>query len=260
MDTKKDRKSYDRYIVPAIEKAARVLLCLAETKATHMSLTEICAESGIQTSRAFYILSTLQRYGLAQRNIGGRGYSLGPGFIALSRKVLYNITLPQLSEPLLKELAKHAECTAMLGLIANEHVITVAKSEGGPDVLVNVQIGSSFPHTHGAEGKAIAAFMPEDELAELLQKNELYFHGRPENLDRERLQREFEECRHVGYALDLGEFVGRLNAVAAPVLGHNGEPIGCIIVVGLLSADKARQLGPEVVRAGRTISDLLADL
>jgi hypothetical protein len=38
----KDPKSRDRYIVPAVEQAGRLLFCLADAETSHLSLNEIC--------------------------------------------------------------------------------------------------------------------------------------------------------------------------------------------------------------------------
>ena len=109
MTKTRETKSKSRYTVPAVEQAARLLFCLAETDSSHMSLTQICAKIGLHESRAFSLLETLQQFGLTQRNIGGKGYSLGPGLITLSRKVIDNFNAPRLAEPYLKELAQLSE-------------------------------------------------------------------------------------------------------------------------------------------------------
>ena len=63
---KKDKNADNKYIVPAVEQAIRVLLCLAGSKQAHMGLTEICEEVRIHKSKAFGILHTLQRFSLVQ--------------------------------------------------------------------------------------------------------------------------------------------------------------------------------------------------
>lgn len=254
MKDNKNTKSHDRYMVPAIKQAAEVLFCLAESDATHMSLTEICAKVGIHSGRAFSILHSLQEFGLTRRNIGGKGYSLGPGLVTLSRKVLDDFDAPRLAAPIIEELAKKGDCTAILGLIVDDQVMVAAKYEGRKEVGLTVRIGRHFPITHGAEGKAMVAFLPEKKREEILRGEELYFYRTPEKLDRKRLENEFEKCRHLGYALDLGEMNPKFNAVATPVFGPSGTPIGHITVIGILSASWARKLGPMVADAGKELS------
>jgi DNA-binding IclR family transcriptional regulator len=246
--------SHDKYLVPAVEQALRVLFRIAQAESAHMNLTEICEELGLHKSTAFGILQTLRKFGLVQTGGRGKGYTLGPGLIGLSRRFLDTLSAPKLAEPLLAELAAKVGATAALGLIADKNVFVAAKHEGGSVLGITMRVGHRFPLTYGCHGKAIAAFLPEEELDGLLQDGEVYFHGDPSKFDRDRLNAEMNRCRSSWFAEDLEEMVPGLNVVAAPVLGPNERPVGYIAVLGLSSAKIARQCGPLVAEAGRTLS------
>ena len=247
-------KPDQRYIVPAVDHAVRVLLCLSENGSPRKSLTEICAQVGMHKSHAFSILHTLQKFNLVQKNDKKRGYSLGPGLIALSRQVIDNLNIPGLSRPILEELAIKVRGTAALGLIEGRDVYVVSKYEGEQKVDLTLKVGRRFPLSHGSHGKAIASFMHRDELDNLLKEKDLYFHGEPEQFNRDRLIKEMEDCRCDGFALELGEITPGLNTAASPVIGMNGSPIGYIVIIGLFSADATRRFGPLVAEAGRALS------
>lgn len=247
-------KPDSRYTVPAVDRAARILFCLAETGTSRKSLTEICAQVGIHKSHAFSILHTLQGFNLVQKNGRKRGYSLGPGLITLSRRVIDNVNIAGLSSPILEELAKRVGGTAALGLIEGRDVYVVSKYEGERKIELTLRVGRRFPLTHGSHGKAIAAFMGGNELENLLREKDLYFHGEPEQFDRERLMKELEDCRRYGFALELGEITPGLHTVASPVLGPGGSPIGYIVIIGLFSSENTRRFGPWVAEAGRALS------
>jgi DNA-binding IclR family transcriptional regulator len=250
----KKKGSEERYLVPAVEQASRVLFCLAGAGASHMSLIEICAQVGIHKSKAFSILETLQKFGLVQRNTDGKRYALGPSLVSLSRKVLDNLSPPRLARPILEELAGKAESTAVLGLIIDKSVFIAAKHEGQGDIGVTMRIGHRFPLTYGAHGKAIAAFLPKNERDLLLEGKDLYFHGDPAKLDRARLKNELAQCLRDGFAEDLGELNRGLHVVATPVLGPNRTPIGFIEILLLFSGKAAHRFGPLVAEAGKTLS------
>jgi len=252
--TASQKTSDERYLVPAVEQASRVLFCLAGAGASHMSLTEICARVGIHKSKAFSILETLQKFGLVQRNTEGKGYALGPGLVSLSRKVLDDLSPPRLAQPILEELAERAGSTAVLGLIVDRNVFVAAKQEGEGNIGVTIRIGHRFPLTYGAHGKAIVAFLPGKDRDSLLRSIDLYFHGDPAKLDRARLQKELARCRRKGFAEDLGELNRGLNVVAAPVFGPKRTPIGFVEIFVLFSAKAAHRFGPMVAEAGRTLS------
>lgn len=244
----------EKYIVPAVEQASRVLFCLAGSSSSQMSLQDICTQVGIHKSKAYSILLTLQKFGLVQRFSDRKGYALGPGLITLSRKVLDDFNAPRLAEPLLEELATKFGGTATLGLISDRMVFIAAKNEGGVDIGVTLRIGHRFPLTYGSHGKAIAASLPEKDLELLLKGNKLYFHGTPEKLDLRRLTEELTECRQNGFALDLGDMKPGLNSVAAAVFGPGARPIGYIALIGLFSNEVASESGPFVSTAAKALS------
>jgi len=250
----KKKRSEERYLVPAVEQASRILFCLAGTGASHMSLIEICAQVGIHKSKAFSILETLQKFGLVQRNTDGKKYALGPNLVSLSRKVLDNLSPPRLAQPILEELAGKAESTAVLGLIIDRSVFIAAKHEGEGNIGVTMRIGHRFPLTYGAHGKAMVAFFPRKERDLLLEEKDLYFHGDPAKLDRVRLKKELAQCLRDGFAEDLGELNRGLHVVASPVLGPNRAPIGFIEIFVLFSTKAAHRFGPLVAEAGKTLS------
>jgi DNA-binding IclR family transcriptional regulator len=243
-----------RYTVPAVEQAVRVMLCLAESGSSPRSLTDICGEVGIHRSKAFSILNTLDEYGFVKKNPNRRGYMLGPGLLTLTGKMLENLSLPRLVEPVLSGLAKKVGATVTLGAISDDKTYVVAEYLGAPGIGISSPVGHVNPITYGAHGKAIAAFLPKTELEELLKNKELYFYGRPEKCNQTRLKRELVNCRRNGFALELGDIQKGMNAVAVPVLDQNSYPVGYLTIVGFFTGEEAMKLGPLAVEAVKEIS------
>ena len=254
MTKQKKTTPEDKYIVPAVEQAMRVLFRIAQSDSAHMNLTQICEETGIHKSTAFCLLHTLRKYGIVQTQGRGKGYTLGPGLIGLSRRFLDTLSAPRLADPILADLAGKAGVTAALGLIADDNVFVAAKHEGGIPLGITMRVGHRFPLTFGCHGKAICAFLPETERDALLKEKKLYFHGDPSAFDRKRFMKEIAKCRRDGFAEDLEETMPGLNAVAAPVIGPNQRPIGYIVLLGLASLEAVRRYGPMVAEAAKSLS------
>jgi len=252
--TAKKKLSDERYLVPAVEQASRILFCLSGTLSSHMSLIEICAQVGIHKSKAFSILETLLRFRLVQKNPNGKGYSLGPSLVSLSRKVLDDLNPARLAQPILEDLARKASSTAVLGLIVDKDVFVAAKHEGEGNIGVTMRIGHRLPLTYGAHGKAICAYLPKKERDDLLRVHDLFFYGDPAKLDRTRLRKELAQCRREGFAEDLGEVNPGLHVIATPVRGPNRTPVGYIEIFVLFSAKTAHRFGPLVAEAGKMLS------
>jgi len=243
-------------LVPAVEQAGRILICLAQNAPARMKLTDLCKSVGIHKSKGYSILNTLQKFGFVQRDVEGKLYALGPGLISLGRKVLDSLNVGKIAEPFLERLAGQTHSMAAFGLIADDNVFVIGKQEGG-EIGLTIRIGHRYRITHGAHGKAVVAFMPEAERSRILAQPRLYFHGDPSRFDPERLERELERCRQEGYAEDVGQMNPKINTVAAPVFASAGQPIGVMFVVGLFSKSLVRQYGALAAQSARQVSELL---
>jgi DNA-binding IclR family transcriptional regulator len=243
-------------LVPAVEQAGRILLCLAQNAPSRMNLTDICRKVGIHKSKGYNIMNTLRNFGFVTRENDGKLYSLGPGLISLGRKVLDNLHYKDAAEPFLERLADKTGTAAFFGLIADGNVFIVAKHETGANMGVSIRLGHRYPISHGAHGKAAVAFMPERERAAVLRRRELFFHGDPSNLDRERLLAELERCRERGYAEDIGEQHPGINGVASPVFVAEGKLIGTLFVIGLFPRERVEEYGALVAEAALQLSML----
>jgi DNA-binding IclR family transcriptional regulator len=241
------------YIVPAVEQAVRVMLCLANNGSNPKNLTDICREVGIHRSKAFSILNTLNEFGLVKKNPNRKGYVLGPGLLTLTGKILKNLNLPRLVEPTLQDLARKTGALAALGVISDDKAFVVAQCEG-PGLGVSAPIGRVAPISYGAHGKAIAAFLTEHELEDLLEDGDLYFFGNPDKFDRARLMEDLARCKRDGFAVDLGDVNPSLNAVSSPLLDPDKKPVGYITIVGFFPKEDAFRFGPLVASAAKTIS------
>jgi len=255
----KEEKIKSKYtgVVPAVDQASRLLICLARNPSFKMNLTDICKNVGIHKSKGYSILNTLQRYGLVHKDTLGKTYSLGFGLISLSRKVLDNLNYEAIAGSYLKKLADQTHSTALLGIIDNTNVFVAAKQEADQTVGVTTRIGHRFSITHGAHGKAIVSFLAEDEKEKILRHNKLFFHGSASRFDRERLDGEIKRCRQDGYAIDMGELNPGINVIASPLFDSQGSLIGSMFIMGTFFESHIREYGAKVTEIAKQFSNML---
>jgi DNA-binding IclR family transcriptional regulator len=244
-------------LVPAVEQASRILVALANEPSGRMNLTDICAAVGIHKSKGYSILNTLAHFAFVRRSPQTKAYSLGPGLLFLSGKVLKDLDVREAAAPVLRKLAEDTAGTAFLGIISGGHVFVVAKDEGSQDMGVTIRLGHRFPLAWGAHGKAIAAFMPGPERDNVLNGLKIYFHGSPAKFEPARFHRELDECRETGFAVDLGDMKAGIHAVASPVFGPGGKLIGSLAVVGTFPPEMVQKHGSEVAGAAGELSELI---
>ncbi|MFH1113874.1 MAG: IclR family transcriptional regulator [Pseudomonadota bacterium] len=249
-----DSKPAYTSLVPAVEQASRILLCLAQDPSVQPTLTDICKRVGIHKSKGYSILNTLLNFGFVRRDPQDKTYSLGTGLLFLSSRVLKNLDLHRAVEPFLQTLSVRTKSTAFLAKVEGKYVYVIAKDEGTQDIGVFITMGHRFPITWGAHGKAITAFASDSERKVILGRDRLYFYGDPSLFDATRLENELVMCRNNGYAVDLGEMHTGIRAVAAPVFGPEGRLIGSLVVMGTFPEELLDTHGVQAAQTARDFS------
>jgi DNA-binding IclR family transcriptional regulator len=240
--------------VPALEQACRILLCLEKTSKSKMTLTEISKEVGIHKSKGYSILSVLEQFGFVEKNPDTKAYSLGIGLIFLSRYVLDHLDYQAIINPFLRILTEETNGTACFGLMNRQYLYITAKYEARQNLGVTMRLGHRFHFTFGAHGKAIVAFMPDDERDKVLAGEKLHFYGEKTNLNLKRLKEELTRCRELGYAVDPGESQSGIHAVSAPVFGVDGNIVGCIILIGTFPLSVIEKYGQKTASIAKQVS------
>ncbi len=254
---KRTNPSSYKPIVPAVDQACRILLCLSKNENFKMGLTEIVKEVGIHKSKGFSILHTLNQFGFVEKDLRAKTYSLGPGLLSLARHVLDNIRYPEVVSPFLQRLAIETNGTALFGLIDGDHVTVVGKHEGNQNIGFTVRLGHRFHITLGAHGKAIVAFLPEAERERILARKKVYFFGDPFKMDRDLLKKELGEAKTMGYARDLGGVTPGVNVVSAPLFANHDKLIGCLILMGTFPEINMEDYGAKIALMAYHISQKL---
>ena len=233
-------------------------------KKTHEIYTTpgLLPEAMIKSNRFYHADAVIARpdlyrgdeYDFVEKNPRTKTYRLGLGIIHLARNILNNLDIRDIIKAPLRRLAVETELTAHYGQIVGSQFYIISKEEGNTDFGYNMHIGISHDITHGAHGKAIVAFMPEDERQEILNRDYLCFYGDGQPVDRDVLLTELEEARASGYATDIRVTNPNIIAISSPVFDGDGIIVGCIILIGVFSRAKLKGYGEKVAHAAIDIS------
>ncbi len=251
------QKSKYKSTVPAVEQSLKLLNFLAEHSDTSLTLTEICERLDIHKSKAYTILNTLIGYDFIEKNPRTKTYRLGLGIVHLARNILNNLNIREMVKGPLYQLAMETELTAHYGQIAGSNFYIIAKEESNTDFGYSMRIGISHDITHGAHGKAVVAFMPEEKRQEILGREYLCFYGDGKSVDMDKLLAELEEARTNGYATDIRVTNPNITAISSPVFEGGGSIVGCIILIGIFPRAKLKSFGKKVTEAAFDISHIL---
>ncbi|HXH13323.1 MAG TPA: IclR family transcriptional regulator [Alphaproteobacteria bacterium] len=240
----------------SVEKAIDVLFCF-DLHHPQLRLVDISRRLGLHKSTAYRLLSLLKKRGLVAVDPANQLYSLGPGLIELAWIVLRQQDLRTICRPYLEELRRATNETVSVHVRIGDKRVCVEELESGHEVKFSETLGLTAPIHVGAPGKALLAFLSEDELSRLLPTLSLT-PITPETItDLGALQRELAATRAQGYAISRGERSPLSAAVAAPIRDRSGQPVAAISVGGpvhRLTSKVIKDVAGQVMKVAGEIS------
>jgi len=235
-------------IVPAVDRAARMLRMLEEEQAP-LSISTLARRLDASKGAVREVLETLRYHGLVARDEETKLYGLGARLIRLGALARARVGIAAAARPHLRSLADENGETALLLQIQEGQLVvheTAEPEQRRLPVSVTATPGATIPLLAGACGKVVLAFLdPEETPAG----------GSPTVTDEE-----LADVRARFYAVDDEEYFAGVRGVSAPILQEDGYLIGVLLVSGLaasLQADQLEPIGEQAAAAAREISAAL---
>jgi DNA-binding IclR family transcriptional regulator len=247
------------YSVPAVERALSVLQCLGDSK-RGFSISEIGRRLKIPKSSAHLILTTLERRGFLQKNTQTGRYHFGLQLVSLSRTALENLDLREEAKPFLRLLMQESSLTVHMAVLERDEAVIIEKVEAPGLVRLASWIGRRLDINCTGVGKALVAFLPDDDLEVLIRTKDFARHNQRTIVSKSALKKELMLVRQLGYALDNEEDEPGVCCLGAPVFDGDGKAVAAISVAGTTSqigSGRIPELARQVVQAARGISTRL---
>ncbi|SNR42391.1 IclR family transcriptional regulator [Actinomadura mexicana] len=224
-----------------------------------VSLTRIADDLGISKSTVLRLAQPLIDGDLLTRDRETGWFRLGHGALRLGQAYLSSLDMRSVAADPLRRLQHLAGETCHLVVYEAPDVVYIDKVENEHNVRMASRVGLRMPAYRTAVGKAVLAWLGEDDLQAAVAA------GMPARTERTitdpaRLAAELERVRLCGYAVDDRENEPEVRCVAAPVFDHTDRAVGALSVSGLasrLTPARVREVGPMVERAGLEISRVL---
>jgi IclR family acetate operon transcriptional repressor len=226
LEARRDRATNDRHSIQSVDRALYLLDTIAEAGG-EATLTDLANRTGLNISTCHHLLATLIKRGFVTKVTGRRLYALGARILYLSHACL-QVDLPRRAEPYLEAINEATGETVHLAALQGDSVITLAVREARHAVRVDTgKVGRvEAPHATSV-GKAILAWLPEDEMRRILAHGmkrctENTITEFPELLESLRI------VRRNGYAVDREESLPGVICVGAAIRDQAGTVIGGI--------------------------------
>lgn len=242
-----------------VRDAVGVLQCFSASEPL-LGVTEIARRTGMHKSSVSRIMATLEDTRFLERDPTTRRFRLGDGLYALAAPMFSRRSLAETVRPVLEKLATTAGETASFN-IWNGREATVIESAAGTNAIGHfAPIGMRNPAHCTSSGKLLLAFDPRADLETLLEEG-LHQYTQNSITDAEDLRAALAEIRANGVAVNRGEFLEDVGAVAALVKREGDRVAGALsLSVPMYRFDHERQaeLSAIVTEYARLLTEALS--
>jgi DNA-binding IclR family transcriptional regulator len=231
-------------VIQSVDRAIRVLTALQGAR--RMSLSELATRLELAPSTTHGIVRTLVEHGMVVQERGSSRYQLGPAVLRLGNVYLDTLELRSKTIPWAEDLARRTGFAVRTGVLLVDDVVII-HHEPRPDGSRQMpEVGIVIPVHASALGKAMLAFLPDDEkrvLTGALRSMTGETLTSPDDL-----RGQLDEVRSTGIAVEQDEAVIGESALAGPVFDSSGEAVGAIGVVIPSGVELADHAARDIVR------------
>ena len=218
----------------SIRRAVEVLREIATYNQNGVRLVDLAEHLKFERSTAHRILQCLVYEGLlAEKNPGNR-YVLGPLAYELGLAAGKRFNLADQLKPFMTAVAEETQDVVFLSVRSGLATSCIARVEGAyPIKAYTRRIGDRRPLGFGCVGTIVLASLPDDEVREILQRNDQalrIFDG----TDATQAFGKVQEARRVGFAMHQRPTHG-LSAIASGVFTPSDELVAVMSICALTS-------------------------
>jgi DNA-binding IclR family transcriptional regulator len=206
----------------AVERALAMLEAVAQVS-DGLSNAEISRKLNIPKSSASYILRTLETQGYLTRDAESGKYRVGLKILSLSRGALGGLDVRGVALPIMRHLTHQTGLTCHLAVLDGADAVYVEKVEPEGFIRMDTWIGRRMRVHATSVGKAMVAYIPQDQLEQILRKSGMEKRTPKTITTLPRLLKELEKVRTQGYAVDDEENNLGARCVGAPIFDERGS-------------------------------------
>lgn len=216
----------------SLQKALRLLLYLGES-GPEMSITRLASDLGLNKTTVFRLLNAMQKFGLIEKNATNEKYRLGLRLHELGCRALESRPLRQEAHGFLVELARLTKESVSIAVPEAGGIVCLDRVDSLDSIItVRTPIGGRF-HAHcTAAGKAILAWLPDEEIRAIIDRNGMPSFTYLTHARLADLMNDLAMTRHRGYACDSEELEKGLSGVAAPVFMRGSYLVAALGIAG----------------------------
>lgn len=222
-------------LVPAVERASRLLDRLTVDRRGGATLAQLAAELKLPKSSVHNLLRTLVKLGMVRREVGG-GFALGPKVLEWAGAYSGQKGLVEGFYDAASSLPALQSETIMLSVLVGAEVLYLACRPGTYPLAVNFRVGGRFPATTTASGKAMLATMPEPTARAAVGAGPFAQLTTRSRADWAALAPDLRHAQRHGIGIDDEETAAGMHCIGAPVFEAGNPTAVAAVAVSLIKA------------------------
>jgi len=245
--------------VPAADRILTILELVGQSK-RGLRLAEVAEQGSMPRSSAHCLLLTLERRGYLHRHEKSGRYMFGLKLFSLASYAINGLEVRELAAPHLAALMQQTGLTVHMAILEQHEPVLVSKVDAPGIFRLATWMGKRMDFHCTAVGKAIAAFLPEERLDELISVRGLPRHNENTIVSSRKLKLQLQQVRKCGHALDDEEEEIGLRCIGVPVFNHEARVVAAISVSGTtvqIHTDNLSMLAERVKATAAAISSSL---
>lgn len=250
----------DRNFVESIERGMNVFSFIVNSKKA-VGITQISKALNLSLGSVQRVTYTLQKLGYLRKDEEIQKYSIGHNGLVLGLGIVKDLDLKRVAHPYLRELSAEIDETVNLAVLDGIQIVYLDRVKTGQIININLSVGSKLPVYCTSMGKSLLAFLPNDELLEILNKINLKPLTPNTITTKARLLRELEKVKKRGFSVNDKELDIGLRSVAAPVRNEHGTVVAAVNIAVPSSRVTFEELrtkfASKVIHLSRVISEAL---
>ncbi|MFO8045216.1 MAG: IclR family transcriptional regulator C-terminal domain-containing protein [Halomonas sp.] len=197
-----------------------------------LALSELAEQADLAPSTTHRLLQALQGQGFVAQDSELGVWKIDVKTFRIGNSFLEARDFVATSRPFLRRLTALTGETANLGIRDDGTAVFLAQSESSQMMRMITRLGSRAPLHASGIGKALMAWLPDEELARILAERGLARVTENTLHTPESLRAGLTEIRRQGFACDREEHAIGLQCVAACLHDEHGTPLAAISVSG----------------------------
>ena len=205
-----------------------------------MTIAQLSHKTGIPRAAVRRCLYTLKQLGYADSE--ANNFYLKPKILSLGYSYLSSTPLTISAQPALNQISRELNESCSLGVLEENEVIYISRSQSSRVMSVALNAGSRIPAYCSSMGRVLLSTLPEDELSDYFSKVRLIAYTDRTVVAESELREILSDVRQRGYAIVEEELEIGLRSIAVPVRGASGIPVAAISIGAQASRADRSQL------------------